>query len=66
MVGHVVIAIHIVHSLETNRAGPISRQIIVLSDYSSRGTKVEKMLTLVLERYTAGFSMVAKVILWCI
>ena len=32
----------------------------------SRGTKVEKMLTLALERYTAGFGMVAKVILWCI
>ena len=32
----------------------------------SRGTKVEKMLTLAPERYTAGFCMVAKVILWCI
>ena len=32
MVGHVVIAIHIVHSLETNRTGPISRQILVLSE----------------------------------
>ena len=32
----------------------------------SRGTKVEKMLTLAPERYTAGFRMVAKVILWCI
>ena len=29
----------------------------------SRGTKVEKMLTLAPERYTAGFRMVAKVIL---
>ena len=33
---------------------------------SSRGTKVEKMLTLAPERYIAGFCMVAKVILWCI
>ena len=33
---------------------------------SSRGTKVEKMLTLAPERYTAGFCIVAKVILWCI
>ena len=32
----------------------------------SRETKVEKMLTLAPERYTAGFRMVAKVILWCI
>ena len=32
----------------------------------SRGTKVEKMLTLAPERYTDGFRMVAKVILWCI
>ena len=37
---------------------------IMYSD--SRGTKVEKMLTLAPERYTAGFCMVAKVILWCI
>ena len=34
--------------------------------FFSRGTKVEKMLTLAPERYTAGFCMVAKVILWCI
>ena len=34
MVGHVVLAIHIVNSLETNRAGPISRQILVLSEHS--------------------------------
>ena len=32
----------------------------------SRGTKVEKMLTLAPGRYTAGFCMVAKVIQWCI
>ena len=32
----------------------------------SRGTKVEKMLTLAPERYTARFCMVARVILWCI
>ena len=31
---HVVLAIHIVHSLETNRTGPISRQIIVLSEHN--------------------------------
>ena len=29
----------------------------------SRGTKVEKMLNIAPERYTAGFCMVAKVIL---
>ena len=34
--------------------------------HNSRGTKVEKMLTLAPERYTAGFCMVAKVIQWCI
>ena len=33
VVSHVVLAIHIVHSLETNRAGPIFRQIIVLSEH---------------------------------
>ena len=33
---------------------------------NSQGTKVEKMLTLAPERYTAKFCMVAKVILWCI
>ena len=33
MVGHVVQAIHIAHSLETNRAGPISRQILVLFEH---------------------------------
>ena len=32
----------------------------------SRGTKAEKMLTLAPEMYTAGFCMVAMVILWCI
>ena len=36
------------------------------SNIGSRGTKVEKMLTLAPERYTAGFWMVAKVILWYI
>ena len=35
-------------------------------NHFSRGTKVEKVLTLAPERYTAGFRMVAKVILWCI
>ena len=33
MAGHVVIAIHIVHSLETNRAEPIPRQILVLFEH---------------------------------
>ena len=34
VVGHVVLAIHIVHSLETNRVGPIPRQILVVSEHS--------------------------------
>ena len=34
VVGHVVLAVHIVHSLETNVAGQISRQIIVLSEHN--------------------------------
>ena len=33
MVGHVVLALHIVHSLETNRAGSISRQLLLLSEH---------------------------------
>ena len=33
VVGHVVLAIHIVHSLETNRAGPLSSQTLVLSEH---------------------------------
>ena len=37
-----------------------------LVSFLSRGTKVEKMLTLAPERYTVAFCMVAKVILWCI
>ena len=37
-----------------------------LSCTVSRGTKVEKMLTLAPERYTAGICMAAKVIQWCI
>ena len=32
--GHVMIGIHRVHSLETNRAGPKSRQILVLSEHN--------------------------------
>ena len=32
--GYVVIAIHRVHTLETHRAGPISRQILVLSEHN--------------------------------
>ena len=39
---------------------------VILHLPTSRGTKVEKLLTLAPERYTAGFCMVAKVILWCI
>ena len=31
--GHVMIAIHRVHNLETNRAGPISSQILVISEH---------------------------------
>ena len=35
VVGHVlVLAKHIVHSLETFRAGPLSRHIIVLSEHN--------------------------------
>ena len=34
MVGHVLLAIHIVHSLETNRAGSIPRQILVLIEHN--------------------------------
>ena len=34
VVGHVVLDLHIVHSLETYRAGPISRQIIVLPEHN--------------------------------
>ena len=33
-VGHLVLAIHVVHSLENNRAGPISRQILALSEHN--------------------------------
>ena len=40
--------------------------MISLTISTSRGTKVENMLTLATERYTAGYCMVAKVILWCI
>ena len=45
-----------------NASGRLELSISVCS----RGTKVEKMLTLAPERYTAGFCIVAKVILWCI
>ena len=31
---HVGLAIYIVHSLETNRTGPISRQILVSSEHN--------------------------------
>ena len=34
VVGHVVLAIHLVHSLETNRTGSMSRQILVLSEHN--------------------------------
>ena len=33
-VGHLVLAIHIVHSLENNRVGPISRLILALSGHN--------------------------------
>ena len=33
VVGHVVLAINIVHSLEINRTGSISKQIVVLSEH---------------------------------
>ena len=39
---------------------------VIKKNLFSRGTKVEKMLTLAPERYTAEFCMVAKVIIWCI
>ena len=44
----------------------VYNSVTVYFTYISRGIKVEKMLTLAPERYTAGFCMVAKVILWCI
>ena len=40
--------------------------VILEINTTSRGTKVEKMLTLATERYTVGFCMIAKVNLWCI
>ena len=43
MAGHVVIAIHRVHSLETNRAEPISRQILVLSEHNLLALKKGKL-----------------------
>ena len=33
-VGHLVLAIHIVHSLENSKAGPISRQILAFSEHN--------------------------------
>ena len=45
---------------------PYSAHVYFVCANISRGTKVEKMLTLAPERYTAEFCMVAKVILWCI
>ena len=44
----------------------ILNMVIPILMHYSRGTKVEKMLTLAPERFTAGFCMVAKVILSCI
>ena len=43
VVGHAMLAIHIVHSLETYRAGTISRQIIVLSEhlFTLKGNELE-------------------------
>ena len=34
VIGHVVLAIQIAHSLETNRAGSLSSQIVVLSEHT--------------------------------
>ena len=44
----------------------VDMRIYLTPKSDSRGTKVEKLLTHAPERYTAGFCMVAKVILWCI
>ena len=44
----------------------LATPLITAGICNSWGTKVEKMLTLAPERYTAEFCMVAKVILWCI
>ena len=49
-----------------NKVATGNLHLINVHAISSRGTKVEKLLTLAPERYTAGFHMVAKVILWCI
>ena len=48
VVGNVVLATHIVHSLETNRAEPISRQILVLSEHILFTLKVCLFVCLVL------------------
>ena len=50
----------------SSKNGDRSFYLYAISTNISRGTKVEKTLTLAPERYTAGFCMVAKVIQWCI
>ena len=67
-----VSAIHIAHCMQEMIAKRSDACYMILSwlmynnvlftHAFSRGTKVEKMLTLAPERYTAGFCMVAKVI----
>ena len=43
----------------------VTAQICITCIGDSQGTKVGKMLTLAPERYTSGFGMAAKVVLWC-
>ena len=63
-----VVTLHFLNGVvDTNRK--IDNCVIIASlnsESACRGTKVEKMLTLAPDRYTAGFCMVAKVIQWCI
>ena len=61
-----MIAISITDFNQPSRVTSLSIHVHRLDEHSSRGTKVEKMLTLAPERYTAEFCMVAEVILWCI
>ena len=49
-----------------HRPNSITKAMDGLFKYNSQGTKVGKMKTLAPERYTAGFGMAAKVIIWCI
>ena len=68
--GHVVIAIHRhrVHTLETNRARPISRQILVLSEHNlftlnrkRSGSVVERLTQ---DRRAVGSSLTGVTALW--